>query len=650
MAEVGRESPVACAGRAVAVLALGLVAYRASFAGAFVYDDLVAIVGNPHFAPLWPPDASLWAVPGTGLAGRPVVSFSLALNHALGGFAPWGYHLLSLLGHLTAALLLMALVRRTLLTPRLAERYGSAAGRLALASAALWVVHPLGTGAVTYVYQRSEVAMAVALFATLLASMRAWDGPRAGLWRASAVAACWIGMGCKETMAAAPLLALAHDALFGAGSLRAAWARRRGTYLAMAASWLALAALLIHSGAHGPSVGFSGHVGVWDYLKTQAWALVHYLRLAVWPQPLVFDYGWPVPATFGAWAPQAAIVIGLLAATVVALRRGSPAGFLGLACFAVLAPTSSVLPIVTELVVEHRTYVPLAAVVVLLVCPAWRLGARGALGAALLVVAVALLCWRTDARNRQYANPAVLWTASLRRFPGNARAEYALGDLALAAGELGEARRRWRRAVELQPEESFWRLNPGVAAYEAGDYAEASELLGAAVRLKPDWPQAHYDLGLLQTRMGDPAAAIASFERALELAPGYLDALRGLGIACARAGREEEARRQLTAVLAARSRDVEAAVELAELLVASRDPGVRDGERAEHLVRRAERIAGDPDARILSALAAAQAERGAFDEALVTLERARALARPAELAELDRRRALFAAGRTVADG
>jgi protein O-mannosyl-transferase len=53
----------------------------------------------------------------------------------------------------------LGVVRRTLRQPTLRERFGASANGLALATAVLWMVHPLQTESVTYVIQRAESMM-----------------------------------------------------------------------------------------------------------------------------------------------------------------------------------------------------------------------------------------------------------------------------------------------------------------------------------------------------------------------------------------------------------------------------------------------------------------------------------------------------------
>ena len=156
-AAAGWQWPIILAGGLI-VLA-GLAAYGNSFYGSFIYDDRVSIVENSTIRHCWPIWKAFAPSSTSLLGGRPVLHCTLAVNYALGGLSPWGYHLVNLVIHLLAGLLLFGIVRRTLLRPALAARFGSSAVPLALAVALGWVVHPLQTAAVTYVSQRCESLM-----------------------------------------------------------------------------------------------------------------------------------------------------------------------------------------------------------------------------------------------------------------------------------------------------------------------------------------------------------------------------------------------------------------------------------------------------------------------------------------------------------
>src|SRR5204863_10152274 len=87
-------------------------AYANSFSNPFVYDDRLSVRDNTHIRQLWPLSESFSAARETPVAGRPIVNLSFAVNYAIGGLSPWGYHVWNLAVHICCALLLFGIVRR----------------------------------------------------------------------------------------------------------------------------------------------------------------------------------------------------------------------------------------------------------------------------------------------------------------------------------------------------------------------------------------------------------------------------------------------------------------------------------------------------------------------------------------------------------
>src|SRR4051812_7438425 len=120
-------------------------------------------------------------------------------------------------------------------------------------------------------------------------------------------------------MVTAPLIILLYDRTFVAGSLAAAWRARRNYYLGLACTWIILAALVVSVGGDRGGFDISHFSSWWDYWLTQTRAIVHYLRLVVWPHPLNFDHGILHAGSIGAVFWPALAVIGLLGVTAWAL-------------------------------------------------------------------------------------------------------------------------------------------------------------------------------------------------------------------------------------------------------------------------------------------------------------------------------------------
>jgi hypothetical protein len=305
----------------VVLLLAAACAYGNSLSGPFIFDDLEAIRDNPHIQHLWSPREAMSAPPQTTVTGRPVVALSLAANYALGGLDVPGYHVFNLAVHVFAALLLYGLVRRSLDT--LAARgVGGFPGEtvsawIAASVALLWEMHPLATEAVDYTVQRTELLASLFLLLTLYCLVRGTSSVRRWPWYSASIGACALGMGSKEMMAGAPLVALLYDRAFLAASWREVWQSRWRVHAGLAATWLILLAIVAEGGRAG-TVGFAfNDVGPWQYAATQLTVIVHYLRLAAWPHPLCLDYAdWPVAEHARAVLPAAAVMLTLLGAAI----------------------------------------------------------------------------------------------------------------------------------------------------------------------------------------------------------------------------------------------------------------------------------------------------------------------------------------------
>lgn len=613
-----------------AIVLAGLYAYLPSFGGVLVFDDRPAIVENATIRSFALPDV-LRPPAGATVSGRPVANLSFALNYALAPadvrdvFNPaalvadaaaryrrnvWGYHLVNLLIHLGAALALFGVVRRTLTSSALREQTTRAAVPLAAIVALIWTVHPLGSAAVTYVVQRVESLMALFYLLTLYCAIRAGlAGSRRAWWIAAAIAACALGLGTKEAMVSAPIAVWLWDVVFE----RAPWAPwrnrpRRLLYAGLAATWALTAALLLSESqarlvltdvaTYGSTEGWTP----WSYLWTQAGVLVHYLRLAVVPAPLVFDYyGWPRASSPIDVLPQAAVIVVLFAATIVAVIRRRPAGFAGSVFFLVLAPTSSVLPIPTEIAAEHRMYLPVAAIVALVAIGAYgfarRLAVRPrrAVAAVLVLTPVVLFTAATRARNRDYTSDEALWADTVAKRPDNARARLNYTIDLMAARRYSEAEVQMRRALELPADRNTRaqsHLQLGAALCAQGKLTEGIASVQQALALDPALPDADVILGQAYSDLTDIARALTHFKRALQRTPDNTLLLWRFTwlAATSEAATDDDRRMALTT-----------------------------GERAATLTAR-------QHVGILEAMGAAYARNGRFAEAIATARAALALA------------------------
>ena len=572
---------------AMLVVLLGGVAYYNSCDGQFMLDDGSAIVDNQTIRHLWPlgPVLSPSAQKGQTSGGRPLLNLSFAVNYALGGASVRGYHMVNMAVHLLAALTLLGIVRRTLLLPPLRERFGSAALGLAAAVAMLWAVHPMQTESVSYVSQRAESMMGLFYLLTFYCVIRA-SASESIFWAIAAVLACALGMASNEVMVTAPLMVLLYDRTFLTGTFRRALQKRWALYACLAACWGLLAWAMSTGGSRGGTVGFgSDFVMDWrSYAPSQFGVVLHYLREAFWPNSLcVYWYGRPPAHGLGEILPGATVVTAMAAATIWGLRGGRKWGFLGAWFLGILAPTSSVVPVLS-VIFEHRMYLSMAAVAAAAVLGAfvlwekllqktnWFSGASAhrrwdVPWAAFTVVALALT-YLTIQRNLDYRTTLAMQEDLARKrdmwqqideTPRLTASHFQyLGHCLAAGGKTDLAVELFRQSLAIDPNDDAVHVDLGAALGEQGKVQEAIGHFRQAVALNPKNAAAFQDLGFALCKQGNIEEGLEEYRNAVRIDPQNPQARNSLAVAMCENGRVEEGIKEFREVIRQSPQDPDA--------------------------------------------------------------------------------------------
>jgi tetratricopeptide (TPR) repeat protein len=568
------------------VLALtAAVLYAGALGGPFLLDDQASIEENSSIRRLWPPAAALSPPPNTPVAARPLVNVSFAVSYATGGLRPEHHRVWNLGLHALTALTLFGVLRRSF--ARASPPLSALATPAALACALLWLVHPLNTEVVNYATQRTESMMALFYLLGLYASIRAVDAGR-GRWQAAAIVSALCAVASKESAITLPIVVALWDRAFAFRTFGESWRARRALYAGLGTSWLLFAGLARDLPIER-SIRLETDGSRWTYLLNQAEIVPRYLGLAVWPHPLVFDYGPMRDLSIGDVLPGLALMVALLALACAAWIRRPSIGFWAAWFFVTLAPASSLVPIQTEVGAERRMYLPLAGTIALIVSAAIAAldrvpttsVLRRWLPAVLLAGAAVGLSAVTVTRNRDYRSDVAIWQTVVERRP-HARAREHLSVALRDAGRRDEAIAQLRLAA---PESANAKRALAAALFERGDVTEALSHFREFVDAYPD----------------DPDIAGARRE--------YARALRGSGDLPASIA-------QLRMAIAAAPDDVRSRVDLGDAL---RESGDVRGALAEY--REAERLQPD-NVVVLSSLGVLLASNGLNVDALPRLRRA----------------------------
>jgi len=663
-----------------------LLVYQPAWRGGFIWDD-DGHVTKPELRS-WYGLCRIWFDLGATQQYYPLLHSAFWVEHRLWGDATLGYHLVNILLH-AAAVVLVALVLRRLKVPG------------AYLAAAVFALHPVHVESVAWITEQKNTLSAVFYLAAMLAYLR-FDQQRKNLWYYGALALFVLGLLSKTTAATLPAALLV---IFWWQRGRLSW--RRDVLPLVPFFVLGLMAGLFTAWVERKLIGAQGvdfELTIVERCLLAGRVIWFYLGKLLWPRELLFVYPrWQVSSAVW-WQylfPAAALLV--LAGLWVLRRRwrGPLAGwlfFIG-TLFPVLG-FCNVYPFLFSFVADHFQYLASLGVITLVSAGVALLLRRWALwphpvGYATCFVLLGALGTFTWRQARMYSDVALLYQATIERNPECWMAHCNLGGVLQGQGRTAEAIAHYQKALAVAPRYAPLHNNIGVSLARCGRLDEAIGLYRQALEIQPDYGEVYNNLGAALLARGQLDEAMTDFQKAVESTPDCADAQNNLGFVLAGRGRLDEAidhyrqalrirpdhveahgnlevalqsrrridaaiarfqqavdhrpddaraRNQLGKALAARGRpdeamaqfrlalqtkpdDVEAHYNLAWLRATSPEPSMRNGVAAIELARRATELTGGENPVVLAALAAAYAEAGRFPEAITAARKALDLAR-----------------------
>jgi tetratricopeptide (TPR) repeat protein len=635
--------------------------YANSLRAPFLLDDQLTLIMEPT--------THSWTNAAGSAYGRRVGMLTFAANYSWGRTEVFGYHVVNVAIHLAAGSLLWALSRRLLQAAGTPPELSRAAEPLAWCIAALWLVHPLQTNAVTYTVQRFESLASLGMLAALYAVARCAgnstdqahmrlanpsatnaDGRNASefYWGAIAVLSGWLATQSKEIAIGLPLLTLTLDRAFFADSWRTL-IRRRGWVHAGLATMSGL--LIYHTRSAfvaGPAASagfFVTGLSPWQYIRSQPSVILHYLRLSFWPDHLCIDYGWPVSESSFTIYGYGAIVIAILTASLYAFFRVPRLGFIGLAFFIVLGPTSSFLPI-ADLAFEHRMYLPLASLATFLVLAVHRcilharhqmpishivqFGSNAAravnenpfdqscawIALFLATVVIGSLGCRTIVRNMDFTNPEKLWRKCIATNPMHVRPRSHLIGQLISKGDLDGAIHEGQAALRLGPYAAELHSQMGTVYMKKRLFDEAERCFRLASEANPKFPMGWFNWATLCFQQSRYRDACRLYRKAIDVHSVHVESWSGLGWSLELLGDSRQAVACYRRALTLDPSLIVVTTRLADLMATSGDDSIRDPAQALRMVEPLARRTRGRNPYILDTLAAALAANGRNSEAV----------------------------------
>ena len=507
-----RKTQLLCCGLAVLVFAN----FANTFGNAFTnWDDHGLIVDNPAIRIASFGDVVAIFTPTPGRTFQPLRVLSYALDYAIWGMQPLAFHLSNTLLHATAAILLFLWLRRWL--PIAAP----GRGRVALATAAIFAIHPLNVEAVTWMSSRKY---------GLLAAFWAYEHRDRGLRYC-----LFSGVALLGAVWSSPFGVVAPAALILSSFVR----RDHGQTVRTSATTIALPCLaalpvlfaLLSGGEANVAVKTEEPLGLLTTALSMTVTFGDYLRQIV--IPLGFNCKYPRSPIA---APTVAVALVLAAATAaawLAIRRWHQADRLpawGIAWFVLwLLPVSNIIPISTFRADRYMYLAMIGPVLLLVLVGEAALRSRPRLLATSTLLVLAILSGLTFSRNRDWRDSEALWRASLQQDNHNPIAHNSLASALNDQGQHEEAYRHFRTALDQNGSFIDAALNLAIHHQNRGQWQEADPFLAHALKINRNHPRVLNSLALQLRHQDDPAGAIRALEIALSEEPELGAAWSNLG-------------------------------------------------------------------------------------------------------------------------
>jgi protein O-mannosyl-transferase len=557
------------------IVLLGTILYSNILHAPFIFDDYDVIVDNDTIKRL--PEALRDIA-----SNRYLTVLSFALNYALHGLKPLGYHLINNLIHIVNAVLVYYFVILSLRTPQLAN-HNVSAPFIAFFSAFVFISHPVQTQAVTYVVQRATsmatmfylISLVMYIKARLLNQNLEFGTQKQKerqkiaalkfvLFYLTSIISAILAMKTKQISFTLPIIIILYEFSFFNETpdtkLRTSKWKRFLFLFPILLTILIIPLSILNIKGHTETIGYdidiqsreTINISRADYLITQFRVIMTYLRLLTFPANQSLDYIYPVYHSF--FDPQVFLSFGVLSGIFcfgmyLVYYSQSRARILRFAAFGIfwffitLSVESSIIP-VKDVIFEHRLYLPSIGFFIAFIVLTEHILPYRKVKVAFMITIVILLSVTTYQRNTTWKDPQLLWEDAVTKFPDNPRAYNHRGIIFKEEGEFQKAIEQSEKSLRINHRYAPALYNLGDIQFRLGNYEAAVTYFKKVIELKLTsqlYLATLNSLGMAQSEMGDAENAVNTFKEALRLFPSSVIPYNNLGRQYIKMGKFDQA-------------------------------------------------------------------------------------------------------------
>ncbi|MFH0935279.1 MAG: tetratricopeptide repeat protein [Candidatus Omnitrophota bacterium] len=482
------------------IVSLVFLIYANTLHNDFLSDDLPTIVNNPLISqPL-------------GLLS--IASFTNSVNYLIGGFNPFGYHLLNIILHALNSVMVFLLLR--LFFKAVPSLWG----------ALIFAAHPAQVEAVAWVSSRLYLLFTFFLLLSFFLYLSATtnkkgdsplrgESPFFGRYACSLILYTLALLTSFFPLAFAPLIAL-YDIIFG--RWRKTWKLWPAFFMLSAVKILLMLTIVQQRAVE---IAIDSGVRSWSNpFFNLVYSFFAHLWLVIWPAKLTIYHEPSVISSLGLKL-EIFLFFLILFSLPLLYKKAKPVFFAACLYILFLCPTYSPV-MIAWLVAERYLYFAMISfsIIAAFLIDRYLSGSKiKAVGYILLAVLIGTYVLRSVIRNRDWRTHSSLWKATGKISPQSPKAHNNMGDVYSLEGDWNKATAEFQRAIELKPDYAEAYHNLGNSYLNLGRIDEAALVYQQAVAFKPSLYQSHANLGFVYLQKGQRELARQHLEIAARLAP-----------------------------------------------------------------------------------------------------------------------------------
>lgn len=511
---------------AISVAIVTFLVHLPSLKNNFVWDDDIYIYNNPYIREIdttflyWSftsAVASLW---------HPLTIISFAIDYAIWGLNPFGYHLTNNLIHALNTLLVFTLVIK-LLKLKIGEEAGIQIVVTAFITAALFGIHPLHVESVAWISERKDVLCAF-FYILCLINYLDFTVSKRPFHYGIALGSFFMALLSKPMAVSLPIVLLILD-FYPLGRFNKI-EKSMGSWRMLLEKFpfflLSIFASLMTIWAHlqNGALQVTQMASLSTRMLVAAWAYIFYMVKMFLPFNLAPLYPYPKVDVFS-FTYLGSLFLMVIITFVIVYRKERVFIAVWLYYLVTLLPVIGIIQVGSQAAADRYTYLPSLGLFFIaglgvssLFKKCINKQSRTALIALILLI-LGVLVKKTTEQINIWHDPITLWSHELRLFPKEILAYINRGGAYAGQGNLQLAIRDYNKAVEINPNNAQVYYNRGIVYKIAGNYQEALNDQSRAIELNPQYAEAYNNRGNTYNILGKYEEALNDLNKAIEINP-----------------------------------------------------------------------------------------------------------------------------------